>query len=73
MDAVVVGDVVAVVLVGRGKKGLQPKAGDAEPREVVELARQPLEITDPVAVAVEILFDVEAVTRAACYVLGATC
>ena len=61
MDAVVVGDVVAVVLVRRGIERLQPEAGDAEPGKVVELARQPAEITDAVAVAVEILLDVEAV------------
>ena len=61
VDAVVVGDVVAVVAVGRGIERLQPDAGDAEPREVVEPAHQPFEIADAVAVGVLVLLDVEAV------------
>ena len=59
VDAVVVGDVVAVVAEGRRKGGQQPQRVDAERFEVIELARQPPEIADAVAVAVEERLDVE--------------
>ena len=39
VDGVVVGDVVAVVAVGRGVERHQPEAGDAEPGEVVDALR----------------------------------
>jgi hypothetical protein len=61
VDAVEVGDVVAVVPVGRRIERLKPEAGDAEPGEVVEPARQPREVADAVAIRVEVLLDVEAV------------
>ncbi len=51
VDAVVVGDVVAVVAIGRGIERLQPDAGDAEAGQVVEPPRQPVEVADAVAVA----------------------
>ena len=51
VDAVVVGDVVAVVAVGRRVERQQPEAGDAEAGEVVEPPRQPVEVADAVAVA----------------------
>ena len=41
VDAVVVGDVVAVVAIGRRVERLQPDAGDAEARQVVEPALSP--------------------------------
>jgi hypothetical protein len=47
---VVVGDVVAVVAIRRRLEGHQPQAGDAEPGEVVDLAREPLEVADAIAV-----------------------
>ncbi len=48
----VIGDVVAVVQQGRGKERQQPDRRHAQVAEVIELADQPLEITDPIAVAV---------------------
>jgi hypothetical protein len=52
VDAVVVGDVIAVVPPGRGLEREQPEGGDAERRKVVEPAAQPLEVADAVAVGV---------------------
>ena len=54
IDAVIVGDVVAVVLAGRGLERHQPDRGDAEPVQIVEPPQQPLEVADPVAVGVHI-------------------
>ena len=61
MDAVVVGDVVPVVAIGRAVERLQPDAGDAEPGEIVEPARQADEVADAVAIAVDVLLDVQAI------------
>ena len=61
MDAVVVRDVVAIVAKRRWIHRKQPQAGDAEIREVVELARQPFEVADAVAVAVCKRLDVQLV------------
>jgi hypothetical protein len=61
MHAVVIGDVVAVVAVGRRVERLQPQAGHAEAVKVFEAAVQAFEITDPVAVGVHVLLDVETV------------
>src|SRR6185312_11222161 len=52
IDAVVVGDVVAVVAQGRGKKREQPEAGDAKLLQVIELGDETLKVTDAVAVGV---------------------
>ena len=62
VDAVVVGDVVAVVAV-RASAGTAPSQThvDAEALEVVEPAAQPLEVADAVAVGVQERLDVEAV------------
>ena len=61
VDVVVVGDVVAVVAIRGWVEGLQPDAGDAEARQIVEPAHQPFEVADAVAVRVLILLDVQAV------------
>ena len=61
MYAVEVGDIVAVVLVGRRIERQQPQAGDAKPGEIRQPFRQSGEITDTVAVAVDKGFDVQAV------------
>jgi hypothetical protein len=61
IDAVVVGDVVAVVAIRGGVERLEPDAGDAEAGEVFETATQTFEVTDAVAVRVLVLLDVEAV------------
>jgi hypothetical protein len=53
VDRVEVGDVVAAVPQRRGVVRQQPHAVDAEPLQVVELLRQPAEVTGPVVVRVE--------------------
>ena len=50
MDAVVVGDVVAVVPQRRRVDRVQPDAGDAEPGQVVQPADQPAEVSAAVPV-----------------------
>ena len=51
VDAVVVGDVVAVVAVRRRVHRVEPQACDTEAGEVVEAAGQSDEVADAVAVA----------------------
>ena len=51
-DPGVIGDVVAVVLQGRGIEGEEPEDGDPEVLEIVELLGQPRKVADPVSVAV---------------------
>ena len=50
VDAVVVGDVVAVVAIGGRVERHQPEAGDAETGEVVDAPGQPGEVAHAVAV-----------------------
>ena len=52
MDAVVIGDVVAVVFQRRRIEGQQPERRDAEVLEIIEFFGKPLEVADAVAVAV---------------------
>jgi hypothetical protein len=59
MHAVIVGDVVAVVAVGRRIERLQPDTGDAETGQIVEPAGQALEVPDAVAAGILVGFDVE--------------
>jgi hypothetical protein len=61
VDAVVVGDVVAVVSVGRGLERHQPEHADAEAGEVVDALGEAGEVAGPVAVPVEEGLDVQAV------------
>src|SRR5260370_40707229 len=61
VDVAVVGDVVTVVAAGRGIERQQPKRGDAEILQVVELFRQSDEVADAVAVAVGKSLDMELV------------
>ena len=61
IDAVVVGDVVAVVAVRGGLERHQPQAADPDPRQVVDALRQAADVADAVAVPVEERLDVEAV------------
>ena len=61
VDAVEVGDVVAVVAVGCRVDGVEPDAGDAQAGQVVEPRDQAGQVTDPVAVRVLEGLDVEAV------------
>ncbi len=64
IDAVIVGDVVAVIAARRGLERHQPDRGDAEPVQIVEPAQQALEIADAVAVGVHIGADGEAIDHA---------
>ena len=61
VDVGVVGDVVAVVAQRRRIERQQPEGGDAQVLQVVELLRQPAEVADAVAVAVEERADVQLV------------
>ena len=61
VDGVEVADVVAVVLQRARVERHQPDAGHAEVGQVVDLAGQPGEVTPPVAVAVGVPLDVQAV------------
>ena len=61
IDAVEVGDVVAVVSLSRGEEGHQPDAGDAEPGKVVDAFGQTVEVADAIAVAIEEDLNVKAV------------
>ena len=61
IDAVVVGDVVAVVLARRRLERHQPDRRDAEPVQVVEPPHQALEIADAVAVGVHVGADGQAI------------
>src|ERR1700744_6341250 len=64
IDAVIVGDVVAAVLVGRGLKRHQPERADAKAVQIIEPAQQTLEVTDAVAVGVHEGADGEAIDHA---------
>ena len=61
VDAVEVGDVVAVVALFTRVERHQPQAAHAQPREVVEPVGQALEVAAAVAVRVQERLDVEAV------------
>ena len=61
IDAVEVGDVVAVVAIRRGLERREPDDVDAERVQIVEALHQPLEIAAAVAVAVHERLEVEAV------------
>ena len=61
VDAVVVGNIVAVVAIGRGIKGREPDRFHADRVEIIEPAHESFEIADTVAVRVHERLDVEAV------------
>ena len=61
IDAVIVGDVVAVVSAGRRLKRHQPDRRHAEPVQIVEPPHQSLEIADAVAVGIHIGADGQAI------------
>ena len=65
IDAVIVGNVVAVVSAGRRLKRHQPDRGDAEPVQIVQPPQQSLEIADAVTVGVHIGADGQAIENAA--------
>ncbi|MGY3078449.1 hypothetical protein ACVWZZ_004857 [Bradyrhizobium sp. LM6.10] len=64
IDAVIVGDVVAVVAARRGLERHQPDRGDAEPVQIIEPTQQSLEIADAVAVGIHIGADGQAIEHA---------
>src|SRR5436305_79189 len=52
MHVAVVGDIVAVVALRRGKKRQQPDTGDSQLLEVIELEHQTAKIADAIVIAV---------------------
>jgi hypothetical protein len=54
VDAIIVGDVITAVAMRRDLKRHQPNCRDAEPRQVIEPARQPNEVPDPITVRVHV-------------------
>ena len=64
IDAVIVGDVVAVVRAGRGLERHQPDRGDAEALQIIQPPQQALEIADAVAIGVHIGADGKAIEYA---------
>ena len=60
-DAVIVGDIVAIIAVRRGVEGQQPETGDTEAREMVQAHGEAAEVADAVPVAVHVRLDVDAV------------
>src|ERR1700733_10270471 len=54
IDAVIVGDVIAIVLAGRWLERHQPDRGDTEALQIIQPAQQPLEIADAAAVGVHV-------------------
>ena len=54
MDAAVVGDVVAPVVVGRRHRRVEPDAIDAEPLEMVEALDYAPQVADPVAIGIRV-------------------
>ena len=73
IDPVEVADVVAVVAVGGRIERHEPQARDSEVGEVVDAAREPGEVADPVVVAVHVRLDVEAVDDRASSTTGRSC
>ena len=61
IDPVVVGNVVAVVLAGRGLEWHQPHRSHPESVQIIEPAHQSREVTDAVAVGVHIGADGKAI------------
>src|SRR5258707_7544399 len=59
VNRAIVGNVVAVVREGRGKKWHHPKGIDSQLLQIVDFLREPLEIADTISVAVEEGTDVD--------------
>ena len=64
IDAIIIGDIVAVVLAGRGLEWHQPDRRDAESLQVIQPSQQAFEIADAVAIGVHIGADGEAIEHA---------
>ncbi len=54
IDAVIVGNIIAVVAHWRGLERHQPDRGDAKPLQIIQPPQQPLEIADAVAIGIHI-------------------
>jgi hypothetical protein len=52
VHAGIIGDIVAIVLQRRGVEGQEPDSGDPEILQIIQLLRQPCEVSHPIAVAV---------------------
>jgi hypothetical protein len=61
VDAVVIGDIVTIVEIGRWLKRLKPDARNAEAGKIIQPPRQSFEISDPIAVRIHKSADVEVV------------
>ena len=61
IDVVIIGDVIAVVALGRGLERHQPEGRDAEAVQVIQAAHQPLEVADAVAIGIHVGADRQAV------------
>src|SRR5258705_10819814 len=61
IDAVIVGDVVAVIPAWRGLKWHQPDRGNAKSVQIIEPAKQPPEIAEAVGVGIHISSDGETI------------
>ena len=64
VDAVIVGNIVAVVLAGRGLERHQPDRGDAKAMQIIQPAQQSLEITNAIAIGIHIGADRQAIEYA---------
>src|SRR5262245_46849503 len=61
IHAIVVGDVVSIVMIWTGLKGLQPDTRCAEARDVIEFPRETLEVTNAVTIGVHVGSNVDTV------------
>ena len=61
IDAVIVGNVVAVIALGGDLERHQPDGRDAQAVQIVQAAHQPLEIADAVSVRIHVGSDGEAI------------
>ena len=64
VDAVIVGDVIAIVLAGRRLERHQPDRGDAEPVQIIQPPQQSFEIADAVAIGIHVGADGQAIDHA---------
>ena len=61
IDVAIIGDVVAVIALGRRIERQQPDGGDPQLLKIVQLSHQTAEVTHPIAVAVAKSLDVQLV------------
>src|SRR5262249_37605368 len=61
VDAIVVGDIIAIVTMRRSLKRHQPDGGNTEAMEIVEAPLQPAEIADAIAIGIHVGGDRQAI------------